>query len=177
MDVDSGRIVIGASRSNSDVGRAVVYEEDATGAWVRTASLQPATQTKRLFFGASVALSGDRIAVGAPAGPINPANSGRVRIFDLDQAGAWVMTKIVKPNQPLSSGAHFGTDVALSGDTLLASAPFESGAPVWAFRKDLGGPNKWGVSLKHTPGGSLEVVAVDGDRALIGSPIATLNGI
>ena len=175
--VGPGRIVIGAERTNSDTGMVAVYEQDTAGKWRRTALLQPSGPPQKYFFGASVALSGDRIAVGAPAGPVSSVNAGRVRIWDLDPNGVWVETKIIKPAQNLFASARFGTDVALSGDTLMASAPYMNNSPAWIFDRKQGGPNGWGEVLKHTPSGYGRVFAIDGDRGVIGGPGAVVNGV
>jgi hypothetical protein len=84
-------------------------------------------------FGASVALSGDTLAVGAPwqnggAGGVNAAQttsgadaSGAVYVFTRDSKG-WAQQAYVKADAPVA-GDYFGTDVAILDDVLVVGAP------------------------------------------------------
>jgi hypothetical protein len=83
-------------------------------------------------FGASVALSGDTLAVGAPwqggsAGGVNAAQStsgakgaGAVYVFTRDAKG-WSQQAYLKADAP-EAGDYFGTDVALLDDLLVVGA-------------------------------------------------------
>jgi hypothetical protein len=87
-------------------------------------------------FGYSVALSGDRLAVGAPSESSNATgiNSGGQNDNSFQDAGAvyvfvrsgitWSQDAYIKP---FNTDKHdkFGSSVALSGDTLAVGAPFE----------------------------------------------------
>ena len=69
-------------------------------------------------FGSSVAIEGDRLAVGAPA--TFGMGAGRVIVFER-QAGVWVETATIVGGG-LPDGSRFGARVELSGDTLFATA-------------------------------------------------------
>ena len=87
-------------------------------------------------FGTVVALSGDTLAVGAPfesstATGINgdqtdntAPKAGAVYVFTFD-GSAWTQQAYIKASNT-DKGDQFGTSVALSGDTLVVGAPFES---------------------------------------------------
>lgn len=91
------------------------------------------------FFGVAIALDGNTLAIGASfedggASGINGdqsddslPDSGAVYVFRRKGAG-WVQDAYVKAPAP-EAGAGFGSDVAISGNTLVVAAPFETGGP------------------------------------------------
>ncbi|MFZ5875743.1 MAG: cadherin-like beta sandwich domain-containing protein [Nitrospirota bacterium] len=98
------------------------------------------------FFGRTLAIDGDTLAVGAPqedsaANGVNnnflenddsAGNSGAVYVM-VRANGAWSQQAYVKASTP-GSGDYFGSSVALSGDTLVVGASGEDSA--------LGGVNR-----------------------------------
>ncbi len=102
--------------------------------WSQQAYLKPSNTQGGAFFGISIALSGDTLAVGAEgeasaATGVNgvslktATNSGAVYVFT--RAGAtWSQQAYVKASNTRAS-ATFGHSVALSGDTLAVGSPLE----------------------------------------------------
>jgi hypothetical protein len=105
----------------------------SAGVWSQQAYIKASNTGADDFFGVSVALSGDTLAVGAYAedsngigvnsaaeGDNSAINSGAVYVFSRS-AGAWSQQAYVKAS---NTGAddQFGTQVALSGDTLAVGA-------------------------------------------------------
>ncbi len=79
-----------------------------------------------------------------------------------------------------AAGDQFGAAVALDGDTLLASAPYNSAlgaaglGAVYVLERNLGGANAWGERARLTPSDvapqaffGLRRVALDGDIAVV----------
>lgn len=145
--LQGGRAVVGARNEglapDIDMGAAYVFELGPTG-WVQTQRLVPAAREPSMFFGCSVALDGDTIAVGAfgTSGPLGD-KYGSVHVFDL-VGGSWVETQVLGSDDPTDS-EFFGYDVDLLGGRLLVGAPeadaaglyrarlYERVAGVWSF--------------------------------------------
>jgi hypothetical protein len=118
-------------------GAAYVYARSA-GVWSQQAYLKPAAVGPQGqagdFFGASVTVSGDTVAVGANhessstlginSTPNEAAgSSGAVYVFTLN-GGVWSQQAYVKPSAigTTQAGDNFGISVALSGDTMVVGA-------------------------------------------------------
>lgn len=119
-----------------NLGTLVVWE-------IRDAGLlDPDGRTQRPdSFGGAVALSGDTAVIGA-SGDNTPLGeyAGSVYVFRRDRKGQWLLVKQLRPPQGGRTDG-FGASVAISGDTLVASAPDSSpdgvsGAGcVWVFKR------------------------------------------
>lgn len=116
-------------------GAVYVFTRNA-GAWSEKAILRGSNTEPHDTFGTSVALSGDRLAVGAPGeasaavgigGDLadNSASSaGAVYVFERNDAGDWNQKAYVKAANT-DAGDLFGSAVALSGDWLAVAAQNE----------------------------------------------------
>ena len=131
--------VNGDQLSNGVSGAGAVYVFTRSGTiWTQQAYVKASNTQLEDFFGASVALSGDTLAVGATfedsvATGINGnqsdnsvASAGAVYVFTRSGT-TWSQQAYVKAsNTNLADG--FGTSVTLSGDTLAIGAQFEDSA-------------------------------------------------
>lgn len=126
-------------------------------------------------FGRAVAISGDRLLIGAPAAPVDGDQAGAVYPFRRSD-GAWLQ------DAPLSGGgggvrAAFGRAVALAGETALIGAPGDrdagSGAgAAYVFVQRRAGWSQQAKLLAADP--SLDAqfgsaLALTENRALIGA--------
>lgn len=123
----SGRTALVGAPVNgvSRPGAAYVFARSG-GAWTQQQKLQAADGDGSDDFGASVALSADTAAVGAPLD-----DGGRGSGYVFTRAGVlWT------PQSKLSYGgvttAHFAEALALDGDTLVAGAPYDDVPPLVA---------------------------------------------
>jgi hypothetical protein len=171
LAMEGGRLVVG-SRS----GDAAWVFDLVAGAWARTAHLSSASPGDG--FGTSVALSGDRLLVGAPFRSIGGATARGAADFFEYRAGAWVL----RSQQAAPEGVAqdlFGWRVALDGDTALVGNLTSGGGPprpadavhVFEWR----GSN-WRLDRRWRPldlttgedfGSALDL---DGSTAVIGAP-------
>jgi hypothetical protein len=104
-------------------GKAYVYVRDGTN-WVLQADLLSIDNEPDDVFGASVAIDGDRIAVGAPGDDDKGAGAGAVYIFERTGTN-WVQTvKLAAADG--AQGDGFGGMLDLSGNTVAAGAPYKS---------------------------------------------------
>jgi hypothetical protein len=120
-------------------GAVYVFTRDSSGRWSQQAYLKASNAEAGDWFGYSVALSGDTLAVGA----VREASSatgiegnerdngmpgaGAVYVFTRDAAGRWSQQAYLKPSNTGGNDA-FGSSLALSGDTLAVGAVGESSA-------------------------------------------------
>lgn len=140
---DSGQTTItngsSASSDNSNVDSGAVYIYRRTGAnWANEAYIKAANSDSSDFFGAAVSLSGDTLAVGAPGedsnineivsgadiSPDNSAeNAGAVYVFRR-LGSVWSKEAYIKASNS-GSNDHFGSSLALSGNSLVVGATGE----------------------------------------------------
>lgn len=167
-------IVAGAPRA-SDAGTregAVQVFNGATGAWVRKVVLKPAIINAQ--FGASVAISGDRLVVGAPG--IN-SGTGAAYVFHLTTG---IKLLDLTPNAAdVAASDWFGCAVAVAGDKVLVGAENDDLAKGSCYVFDL----KTGAQLAklQAPDGGAGhyfgvSVAAEGGLALMGAPGADFKG-
>ena len=116
--------------SNVDQGAAYVFVKPASGwagALKETAKLTASDGAPFDWFGYSVSIAGDTIAIGAPVafGAPNAANRGAVYVFSRPASG-WTGPLTETAKLTISEpGAlkEFGQSVATSGDAVLSAAP------------------------------------------------------
>jgi len=123
VSVDGSLIVVGAPTSDvygNDAGLAFIWEWRDTE-WFLLDSIIPPAINPDDFFGASVAVSEEWVAVGAPFNDDMDPNAGAVHIFQVSEgAVSWKQTLYdANPN----ADNQFGYSVAMDGSTLVAGAP------------------------------------------------------
>lgn len=144
--IDGNTLVVGAygessglignpnDTSASAAGAAYVFTRSGT-TWSQQAYLKPSNPHTGYQFGASVAISGDTLAVGSPNESsiatgvggddldVMSASSGAAFVFTRSGV-TWTQQAYVKATNT-ETFDHFGQKVALDGDTLAVSAPGE----------------------------------------------------
>ena len=137
------------------------------------------------FFGVSVSLDGDRLAIGAYLDDDNGSASGSAYVFERDADGSWFQVSKLLPLDG-QAGDRFGVSVSLDGDRLAIGAyqdddnGSESGS-VYVFERDADG--SWFEVSKLLPldgqaGDRFGVsVSLDGDRLAIGAYQDDDNGL
>jgi len=162
--------VVGASRDDDDgreeAGTASVFAADGDS-WTRQAKLVPDEAVAKEFFGASVAIEGDTVLVGAES-----ADANHVYVFERSGA-SWSQSEKLTP--PSGRGAAgFGLRVALDGDRALVGAPVaeESAGAAHAFRRSDGSwTHRAELAASDGVAGDRfgDAVALDGDTVLVGA--------
>ena len=121
--------------SASDAGAAYVFVRNG-GVWSQQAYLKASNTDAGDQFGWSVAISGDTVVVGAPfessnatgvngnQGDNSETNSGAAYVF-VRNGGMWSQQAYLKASNT-DAGDRFGRSVAISGDTVVVGAYFES---------------------------------------------------
>jgi len=146
VDLDGDTLIVSAPREDSDAtgvdgdgtndlaedsGAVYVFTRDALGVWSQQAYIKASNTSEDDEFGAHIALSGDRIAVGSRfedgsatgfAGVSDDlaSNAGAVYVFERDMTGAWSEVAYLKASNA-QAGDEFGI-VALDGAQLVCGA-------------------------------------------------------
>ncbi len=130
------------------------------------------------FFGSSVAVKGDTIAVGAPAHEYLPgiANHGAVYLFT--RAGA-TWTRQQKLVHTDASSDALGSSIAFDGSSIVAGAPAKASntGAAYVFAQEAVDPNR--INGNETAQSSFfgENVDIDGDTAVVGAAFDEVNGV
>jgi len=142
------------------------------------------------FLGASVAMSGDTIVAGAPDATVNGnSNQGAAYVFIEPTTGWASATQTAKLTASDGAGFDFlGASVAISGDTMVAGAPFATvngnsfqGAAYVFIEPTTGWANGTQTAKLTASDGAAndlfgQSVATSGRTIVAGAPGATVNG-
>jgi hypothetical protein len=164
-------------------GAAYVFEEPTSG-WANaheTVKLLASDGKEENFFGESVGVSGNTVAVGAfEAKTTTEYAKGAVYIFTAPTADWAAAKQVAELSVPEATESGLGVSLALSSTTLVTGAPFSSGSQgaAFVFVKPAGG---W----SEDPAASAELippkliegcpefgesVALSGNTVLVGAP-------
>lgn len=114
------RVYIGAPGMNQNLGAVVAFDHDsASGRWTPAATLLPFAATPGTQFGASIAVSGREVWVGAPG-----ANrfQGQVHRFTADTGALFTAVSTLASDSAMQ--AAFGLGIAISGPAAVIGLPF-----------------------------------------------------
>jgi len=121
-----GAFAAGLSGGRTEAGAVYLFEENG-GIWTFSQKLTASDAATGDRFGASIAMSGDRLIVGAYLADAPTAESGAAYVFERDGGGVWNETaKLVA-----SDGAaddRFGWSVAIEGNRALIGAYVDDNA-------------------------------------------------
>jgi hypothetical protein len=147
------------------------------GQYVEVAKITASDAEADDYFGFSVAISGERIIVGAKLEDAGGSSAGAAYIFESGSTGIWSeVTKIMASDrEPFD---QFGTSVAIDGDRIIVGANRESSGGLEAgaayiFEHDSIG--NWTEVAKIMAADAQpadmfgEAVAISGDRAIVGA--------
>ena len=114
LAVDGDRLLVGSPGRIDGVGGAYIFERGSDGTWVQTVEFVPPADREIRSAGASVALSGDAVYLGAPS----DAGPGAILRFDADGGSATLLASPV-----VSAIDRFGAALSLTGDLVYVGAP------------------------------------------------------
>jgi ketosteroid isomerase-like protein len=174
----SGDIVaVGVSRKEVLSGRVYLFRQQGDGNWLEEAYLEASNSEMTDYFGFSVALSGDRLIVGAPGeDSSNPADrdddseksSGAAYVFRRQSDNTWLEEAYLKASNP-GADDQFGTSVAISGDSVVVGAFGEDSSNPADGRGNLASNS--GAAYLYDPrrsGPDLDVTNRDGTPLALG---------
>jgi hypothetical protein len=116
--------------------------------------------------GLTVAISGDTLAVGAPY----RRGGGGVYVFDRTAGGGWRQTALLVGDDT-SAGDGLGASVAVSGETVMASASGAHAGRTYVFEKRANGWRQVtelvGDATSSQAGAPRDAIAISGGLALV----------
>ena len=123
VDIDGDTIVVGAPHDpypwSNHPGRAFVFGRGETG-WTQRAELKASDGVRQEMFGSSVAVHGNRIAIGALYASVQGnSRAGAVYVFEWDLL--WHQRAKLTADPVVGSG-QFGSSLALHDNKLIAGA-------------------------------------------------------
>lgn len=175
LAVGDGEVIVGEPANNFRPGMVYIYRKTGT-AWRQVAALAAPDSQIADRFGASLAISGTSLFVGALQG------TGKVHVFRKEGANWRYASTITAPD--LSPGDGFGFTVAASGDWALIGAPQQGASvsgttnartgAVYAFRRGSDGAWTQAAKLVTSDPKANDLygssIAVSESRAMVGAP-------
>ncbi len=178
-----------AKNGSKQTGAVYVFEPGTPGAtdWqARAVKILAGDGAAADEFGQAVSLSGDFLAIGAPADDDRGSSSGAVYLFRRTAARTWSQVAKVVPADGAAAD-RFGYSVSLAGEWLAIGAPSDAdngkdAGSAYLFRRANAGGTAWTQVKKllpRLPGGATDgaagdlfgfAVAVSADTVLVGSP-------
>ncbi|MBI4318013.1 MAG: hypothetical protein HY675_05950 [Chloroflexi bacterium] len=155
--ISGDTVVVGArklnpSRDTRPASAYVFVRNPANGNWDGVKKLVSPDSDLVKQFGESVAISEDTVVVGARSNNLNilaTRSYTSAFIFARNESGEnnWGLVKQLIPRDDAGQD-WFGSSVAISGDTIVAGAPFLSLGPnassACVYVRDQGGTDNWG---------------------------------
>lgn len=184
--ISSEEALIGGSRellNDQPIGAVFAYQRSG-GGWQPGVTIRPADLPVSAYFGQTVALSGDVLAVGAPQDTINGhIRAGSVYLFRKIN-GAWTQFRKLTAPTPAARD-FFGVGLALNGNRLLVGAyqseiqqPFQRRG--YACLYYISGDDvSDAITITAGDGAPHDIFgwrcALHGERAVVTAPFHTLN--
>lgn len=122
VGVDQGTIVAGSSSHNSNAGAAFVFQTNGVSGWEEVAKLTANDPAAGDTFGVGVAVSGNRVIVGAPGKRGGENWVGAAYVFEESSAGNFPQVAKLQPAD-FAEGLSFGRSVSIAGATAIVGAP------------------------------------------------------
>ncbi|MCO6511583.1 MAG: hypothetical protein J5I65_12395 [Aridibacter famidurans] len=186
VSIYGDRVAVGAPGNDdlgSDSGSVYLFGRNQGGAdnWGEITKRVSSDGNASDFFGESVSIGPDVLAVGASGNDDAGSNSGSAYIFEKSTGGAdnWGEVKKLTPDDS-TAGAVFGFVVSVDGDRVAIGSPGHAGngpnsGAVYVFLRNLGGADEWGQKqmLTASDGQSNEAfgysLSLNGDSIVIGA--------
>ncbi|MFH0908408.1 MAG: hypothetical protein V1929_06580, partial [bacterium] len=177
LAVAGDAVVIGAYGDETNRGSAYVYERNVggTNVWGEVKKLTASDGATNDLFGASVAVAGDAVVIGARG---DETDRGSAYVYERNVGGTNVWGEVKKLTA--SDGAvsdKFGWSIAVAGDVVMIGAQGDdsSKGAAYVYERNVGGTNTWGQVKKLTASDGAAsdqfgvAVAVAGDVVVVGA--------
>ncbi len=182
VSISGNWAVVGAGNDGSNgisAGAIYVFYRNGDN-WIEHSKITPSDAHYSQGFGSAVAIDGDYIVVGAP---VDGSQSGSIYVFYRD-GGNWVESvKLLASDS--AADDRFGTSVSISGDKIVAGAPYNddagygSGSAYVFYRSGAAWIEQMKITADDAANGDFfgGSVNVDNNTIIIGAPFAEINGI
>ena len=159
MAYGDGHLVVTSPRALGGSGAVYVFEKDGDGLWVQAGRIISNSGTNDAF-GASIAVSGNIVAVGAPEAN---AKVGQVNLYDATQDWG----KIATLSGPAESGAEFGRSLSAANGMIAVGSP--------GFLSSKGRIDFFSLEAGYKNVGAIEA-GVEEEELRLGGSIFLLDG-
>gem|GEM_PF-3077483 len=162
-----GEPALGPVGWNYRAGSAFIHERDSAGTWNLVREIQASDgfggSDYGDHFGSSVAISTDRIVVGADNGKNWAKLDGKGYLFERGPTGSWPATEtrqLMAASPPQSKRDSLGEAAAMDDEFILLGGPLSEGGSVYVFEFELGmqycsqAPNSTGKPARLTVTGT-----------------------
>jgi hypothetical protein len=176
--IDGDLAVVGAPLAQSlggNTGAAYVFERQPNGLWTEIAKVVEIVGTGSDKLGFDVAISGERVLLGAHQQDDSGISSGAAYLFERQADGSWPRVATLLASDG-AAGDFFGYSVALSGDRAVCGAyldddQYSGSGSAYLFERQ--GNGTWlqvqkVIALTDLPVHFGQAVAIDGDIVLVG---------
>ncbi|MBI4195302.1 MAG: filamentous hemagglutinin N-terminal domain-containing protein, partial [Betaproteobacteria bacterium] len=123
--IDNNRLVIGGNGRTSEGGfwtGKIWFYDFVSGAWVERGNARQSDPQSNDYFGLDLAISGDRMIVGAPNTFASTGQQGKAYIFEFNPTTrVWLQTQKLTATGGAAAD-FFGRGVAISGDVAVVGA-------------------------------------------------------
>jgi hypothetical protein len=190
--IDGDTVAVGAEQGDgavADSGAVYIFERNAGGAdaWGSTRKITATDGAGGDMFGASVAMDGGILVVGAPEDddgcPVaSDCDSGSAYVFARNEGGAdnWDLVQKITTTDSITNDL-FGSDVAIDGGTIVVAAESDdkngiNSGSAYVFSRNEGGADAWGLTAHISPTNPAIVdffgssVDIDGGMIAVGAP-------
>ncbi|MFC2035441.1 hypothetical protein ACFLUJ_04870 [Chloroflexota bacterium] len=188
VSISGNTLVVGSFNDDDNglsSGSAYVFIRNDDDSWSQQAKLTAGDGAARDYFGWSVSISENTIVVGAFGDDDNDTESGSAYVFIRSDGDSWSQQAKLIPSDG-SVLDHFGQQIAISGNTVLANAPYDddngiNSGSVYAFMRN--DDNSWSQQAKFTAGdiegynGYGNSVSVCNDTVVVGANHDHDNGV
>ncbi|MDP6478884.1 MAG: FG-GAP repeat protein [Phycisphaerales bacterium] len=124
VDFDGHTLAVGAHRDSTNAwagGCAYLYTIGPDGMATNEVRIDPDLPHDSQYFGFSISIDGDQLAVGAFADSSVKFLGGAVYLFSRQSDGTWIQTDRIEPDELLDAD-YFSTAVTLKDDVLVVSS-------------------------------------------------------
>ncbi|MDI1447768.1 hypothetical protein [Polyangium sp. 6x1] len=182
--VDGDVAVVGSPKADGAMSAsgAVYVFVRTNGVWTEQQKVFASDGTSGDTMGQAVAFAGGTLVAGAPAEGTKGADAGAVYVFG-EKGGVFTQQKKLLAADG-QAGDELGASVGFSGQTVIAGAPGEddAGAGAGAAYVFVGAGPVWSQQKKFVAGDGQagdafgSAVAIEGDTAIVGAPLANAAG-
>lgn len=170
---------LAANGTKTYAGAAYIFNYNG-GAWTQFIKLQPGDAADSDYFGYSVAIDGDRVAVGAPGFNGAATDVGCVYIYRRESFAPYWIFDIKKTGSLSAANERLGHSVAVSNFYVAAGAPgYNSGAGlVYTYNRSSSYAGAAAVNPSAPTGSGFgSSIAVTNNILTVGAPNETVGGL
>ena len=126
VSIDGDYIAVGAHRADNGTGKVYIYHKDEGGVdnWGQQASIEASDGEENDYFGYSVALSGNKLIVGAPYKKVgDDIHAGGVYVYERSGESWYEVKRIVESGENSYSNNKFGSCLDVDDNNLIVGSP------------------------------------------------------